>query len=333
MRDTARSSSRIAPVMAVAIFCIVGLLLSKPAFSYLSMYTGQNQDHWNFSAFNVNYSINPSAGANISGGSAAAVNAVVASFSTWTTAPNASIPVTRGSDSSITASGFDGINLVCFVCQGDFTKDTTTLAVTITTTADAVGQNTKHGGTSTFAGQILDADILFNTGVQWTTSGQPTNGQEDLQTVATHEIGHFLGLDHSGVVRAVMFPFAPDVLRTLSYDDVAGVSVLYPKSVPDFATGSISGNVSFTSGGGVFGAHVFADSTSASASVWPNVRKSTIGTLSKADGSYVINGLPPDSYTVGAEPLDNPATNGDVSGYATAFGKSSVDAGFNTRFH
>jgi Matrixin len=316
-----------------ALCTAAALLLTIPAFSYLNEFTSQSPDHWDFAAFPVTFSINPSVGSNVNGGSAAAISVIKASFDTWNKAPNAAVNVTFAGTSTIATNAADGTNLVCFVCPGDYTKDSTTLAVTFTTIATAAGEDTKHGTLSTFAGQIFDADILFNPSVQWTTSGTPTDPQEDLQTVATHEIGHFLGLDHSAVVRAVMYPFAPSLLTTLSYDDVAGLSTIYPKAVPDFPTGTISGTVTFSTGTGVFGAHVFADSTSSAGSVWPNIRKSPISAFTGTNGSYTIQGVPPDTYTVGAEPLDLPVSNSDIKDYATEFGRKAVDSTFTTRWH
>jgi hypothetical protein len=326
---------RFNPARYFAAVCVaIALILAIPALSYLNEYTGQTPDRWDFSAFPVTYSINPSVGSNVHGGSAAAISVIQASFDTWNKAPNAAVNVTAGANSSATSKGNDGVNLICFVCTGDYSKDSTTLAVTWTTIADAPGEDTKHGTTSTFAGQIFDADILFNPNVEWTTSGTPTDPQEDLQTVATHEIGHFLGLDHSAVVRAVMYPFAPPTLTTLSYDDVAAISSIYPKAAPDFPTGSITGTVKFTTGTGVFGAHVFADSTTADPVVFPNIRKTPISALTKADGSYVIMGVPAGTYTVGAEPLDLPVSNSDIKDYSTnVANRSSVDTTFNTRWH
>jgi hypothetical protein len=260
---------------------------------------------------------------------------VDASFATWTSAPNVALQISRAADTNKPAVGFDGVNLICFVCNdsSSFGSGTDTLAVTITTTADAAGQDTKHGNTSAFAGQILDADILFNPSVQWSTGSAPIGNQQDLQTVATHEIGHFFGLDHSAVVRAIMNPFAPPILTTLSYDDVAGMSLLYPKSSPDVSTGTLSGTIRFTSGAGVFGAHVFADSNTGNMSFGPNIRKSPIGTLTRPDGTYTISGVPPDSYTVTVEPLDQPVTNSDVQDYSSAFGQPSVQSNFGTKSH
>jgi hypothetical protein len=222
------------------------------------------------------------------------------------------------------------INLICFVCKDVSFGGTETLAVTISTTANAAGQSDGHGGVTQFPGQIIKADIAFNSTVQFDTGGG--TGQ-DLQTVATHEIGHFFGLDHSAIARAVMYPFAPAVLTTLGYDDVAGISFLYPKISPNVTTGAIAGTVTLNSAA-VFGAHVFANSsTSANPfSSFGGVRKTPIGTLTLPDGTYTINGVPPDTYVVIAEPLDLPVSNSDVS-WASEFGKSSVQTNFTSRWH
>jgi hypothetical protein len=149
----------------------------------------------------------------------------------------------------------------------------------------------------------------------------------------THEIGHFLGLDHSAVVKAMMFPYAPPMERTLGSDDVAAISTLYPKPSADIETGSISGQVTMTDGSAVFGAHVFADSATNSPGYPGAVRKTPIGTLSMPDGTYEIDGVPPDRYTVAAEPLDGPVTNADVANFSPAMGKATVQTNFTTRWH
>jgi hypothetical protein len=52
----------------------------------------------------------------------------------------------------------------------------------------------------------------------------------DIETVALHEIGHCLGLLHSNVGGAVMFPTVSDnkLLRSLTADDNSGIQNLYP---------------------------------------------------------------------------------------------------------
>jgi hypothetical protein len=255
------------------------------------------------------------------------------SFQTWTTAPNTSIAVTRGADSSATTLPpiASGTNLICFVCNNEALADPQTLAVTFTTEATAPGQANGHGGTTQFPGQIVGASILFNPAVTFATDATP--GTQDLQNVATHEIGHFLGLSHSAVVRAIMFPSSPEAVRTLSYDDVAAISTQHPQANPTPASGSVAGTVRLASGSGVFGAHVYLDSATAAEPLGPTVRKSPIGTMTFADGSYIINGVPPDSYVVVAEPLDDPVSNSDLGDFATIFGRDSVQTNFTTRWH
>ena len=48
---------------------------------------------------------------------------------------------------------------------------------------------------STVTGQIFDADIVFNGAQPFATA--PTSGRFDIQSIATHEVGHFIGLDHA----------------------------------------------------------------------------------------------------------------------------------------
>jgi len=315
------------PVLTLA----ASLLIATPAFSFLPELTSSQPDHWNLASPTSfpTWDLNPStSGAHISGSQSVA-QVMQASFGTWTGAPNTAASVLRGPDSSVTQekNSPSNINLICFVCSDAPFGGTETLAVTVTTTANGPGASDGHGGTTQFAGQIIKGDISFNPSTQFDTGGG--TGQ-DLQTVATHEIGHFFGLDHSAVVRAVMFPFAPNVLTTLGYDDVAGIASLYPQGTPDVATGSISGKVTL-SGSAVFGAHVFANSTTP-ALAFTNIRKTPIGTLTLPDGTYTISGVPPDSYLVVAEPLDLPVSDSDVS-WASEFNQANVQTNFTTRWH
>ena len=324
---------------ALLLLAAVGgmLLAGTPGFSYLPNFTtpGPQMDHWNLGAFPVTWNLNPAKNDNIKG-SRSVADVMQTAFNTWTSAPNAALAVTRGPDSSLGAESSSpaDVNLICLVCSDtDFSKDAKTLAVTIVTTSNAAGQSNGHGGVTTFVGQIVKADLVFNPASTFTTDGSCPAGSDcqDMQTVATHEVGHFLGLNHSGVVRSIMFP-AASTLETLSNDDVAGISQLYPKSVPEVATGSISGQITLN-GAGIFGAHVFAESVTGNASFGGNIRKSPIGTLTRPDGSYTLQGLPGDSYIVVAEPLDGPVSNQDVSGYPKAFGQPSVQTNFGTRWH
>lgn len=79
-------------------------------------------------------------------------------------------------------------------------------------------------GSGTIAG-----DIHFDDAEAWTLADRPVpSGQPiDLVTVAAHEIGHALGLDHSNVTCALMNPFYTGSHRYLSQDDIDGIQSIY----------------------------------------------------------------------------------------------------------
>jgi hypothetical protein len=79
-------------------------------------------------------------------------------------------------------------------------------------------------------GTILDADMEVNTlGFNFSVGDGLVNN--DLLSVLTHESGHFLGLAHTNVDGATMFPgysSRETTQRSLSNDDIAGICEIYP---------------------------------------------------------------------------------------------------------
>lgn len=79
-------------------------------------------------------------------------------------------------------------------------------------------------------GTILDADLEVNS-LGFNFSVDDSNVNNDLLSVLTHETGHFLGLSHSQVDGATMFPgysSRETTQRSLSDDDIAGICEIYP---------------------------------------------------------------------------------------------------------
>ncbi len=77
---------------------------------------------------------------------------------------------------------------------------------------------------------IFDGDIVFNGAENdWILGPPGDEGGKDLQSVATHEIGHFLGIDHTEIAGSTMgYPYEDDTSwRTLGCDDSAAVCDLY----------------------------------------------------------------------------------------------------------
>jgi hypothetical protein len=186
----------------------------------------------------------------------------------------------------------------------------------------------------TITGEILESDVFFNSAFPWSTSGEPD--RFDLESVAVHEIGHFVGLGHSALGEtelqpdggrrvlasgAVMFPISlgrgATQDRVLLPDDVAGVSDLYPERDFRARTGGVRGRVR-RGAGAVLGAHVVAF----------NVRTGALvgGFALGEEGDFQIAGLAPGAYAIRVEPLDD----ADVESF---FSSRGVDIDFLVTFH
>ncbi|KAG6557133.1 hypothetical protein Mapa_001060 [Marchantia paleacea] len=76
-----------------------------------------------------------------------------------------------------------------------------------------------------------DGRFHFDKDEVWTVDVDSTDDEDaiDLQTVALHEIGHLLGLAHTHVEGAVMYPsiVTRQVKRQLTVDDIQGAQALY----------------------------------------------------------------------------------------------------------
>jgi len=151
-------------------------------------------------------------------------------------------------------------------------------------------------------GRISDADVLFNGGgFEFTTSGEEWGF--DVQDVATHELGHLLGLDHSGWAGASMYPYVDQSVmlhRSLSEDEVGGLRHAYPNG--SFA--KITGTVRREQGGtSVAGAHVVVRDSNG---------RPARSILTGDNGDFTIHGLDPGIYSLYADPLDQPVSPGNL---------------------
>jgi len=264
--------------------------------------------------------------------------AITQSLAVWTgvsgttLAPATFPPLTRTATQN--ACGPDGLNSICFD-QADMAFTPGVLAFTRVITTDRLGVQVGSSAAATQLGQILDADIYFNpsdSNIAYATPQALAANPKayDLESLLTHELGHFLGFSHSAVWSAIMFPFAPApgtfsgmrpaVLRPdapLGDDDRTGLRVLYPDPADVIHGGSISGHIfpanplalpaSPPGVTGVFGAQVVAVDAASGAVVGARLGgwSCTAPGPAQFDGTYEIAGLSVGhSYTVYAEALN-----------------------------
>lgn len=171
---------------------------------------------------------------------------------------------------------------------------------------------------STVDGTIFDADIVFNGRLSFTTNPGQDTSRFDVQSIATHEVGHFIGLDHSGGPKATMFTTIPGgstYARSLCADDEAAAATIYPSGAT--GRGTIQGSVNLNTGGGLAYAQVIALTNPGGIYAGQ--------ALSDSSGSYRLEGLPAGTYDLYVEPLDGPFRIGDTIAF-----KNQTVASFRT---
>ncbi len=161
--------------------------------------------------------------------------AIEISFQSWSQASGVQVDFEEETSKIITKTGYNKENSITWVEKGwtsqSFTPPTGALAVTISSY-------------KTSNNEILDSDIFFNGEYfKWgviDTQEEEVSDVVDIQNIATHEIGHFIGLDHSSediyepesklYLATMFFASGPGETfrRILKKDDLDAARNLYP---------------------------------------------------------------------------------------------------------
>ena len=300
---------------ALTLLVMVVSLTAQPAQAYLHLTssTGSTQTPLKWNQTRLRWFATDRGVAGVT--AAQFQTAVAAGFATWEAVPTASVAFQFVGFTSAVPFDDDGISTFGFDAQPDLDR-------VLGATSFVV---------DTLTGEIVESDVFFNSIFSWSTAAAGDASRFDLQSVATHEIGHFVGLGHSAIgeteIRpdggrrvlasgAVMFPISLGrgitADRTLQPDDIAGVSDLYPDGDFDDTTGAISGRV-VRNGNGVIGAHVVAFNPKTGV---------LIGGFSLGEGgTFQIAGLTPGAHVIRVEPLDD----ADIDSF---FSPSGIDVDF-----
>ncbi|GAC1439013.1 MAG: hypothetical protein NVSMB68_10680 [Thermoanaerobaculia bacterium] len=218
-------------------------------------------------------------------------------FATWSNAPDTNVRFqSLGVADHLTAGEADHLNTIT-LADGLF-KDQNAIAMT-TNWYDS-------------SGRLTQADIQLDATL--------VKSDYNMQQAVTHEVGHLLGLDHSAVLSAVMFPYVPRGTDTtaLDSDDRIAIANIYPKLDATLIGGVLRGRVTGDSGG-VFAAQVVA----------VNESGAPVATaLSDQTGDFTVQSLPVGNYRLYAEPLDGPVEVRNLAG----IWRSATTTAFPTRF-
>jgi len=230
---------------------------------------------WPASAFPLRYTVDRRVADKIG------VDTVDRAFNAWTTVPDANITFRDTGVSDGMEPGQNGVNSVTLM-DGLF-QGQGFIAVT-----------TNWYDTN---GSMTEADIQIDSSMVGTT-------YPALATIE-HEVGHFLGLDHSPVLSAVMYPYVcKNKPAILDSDDRIAIAAVYPKVDPTSAGATLSGRVT-ADGSGVFAAQVVA----------LNEEGEPVATaLSDSTGDFNLEGVPAGTYRIYAEPLDGPVQPANLDG-------------------
>ncbi len=229
---------------------------------------------WPTSAFPVRYSVDRKVA------DAFPAGLVDRAFAAWTEVPDARLSFESAGVGNVQA-GKNGQNSVTFV--DDLFKGQNFLALTTNWYDDT--------------GHITEADIQIDPSV--------VPNHYNLQLLVEHEVGHLLGLDHSAVLSSVMYPFVGrGAGATLDSDDIVAISSLYPRVDPTATAATLSGHLTGDNGG-IYAGQVVALNDKG---------QPVAAALTNQQGDFEIDGVPPGTYRLYAEPLDGPVEVKNLSG-------------------
>lgn len=142
------------------------------------------------------------------------LNAIRAAADTWTGVSSAKFSFEYAGITGRQSTGYNGVNELVFINEAGHSS--------------TLGQSRLWYVIA--SKEIIEADIWLNDAFDFDATGALDNAETDLQSVALHELGHWLALDHDDERGAIMYcALTRGVLkRQLHRNDSDGILAIYP---------------------------------------------------------------------------------------------------------
>jgi len=184
---------------------------------------------------NVSFYVNP---ANSDVSQNAAISALQGAMEVWNTQSGTPFRFLYAGQVGDTTTGYDKKNVILF------RKDSNGSALAST-----------YSWASN--GYLVDSDVVYwDGGFKFFTGSSGCSSGAYIEDIGAHELGHALGLQHSDLSEATMYPSyktCSQTQRTLASDDIAGAKKLYGSSsgidtAPTVTIGAPKNGASVTAG-------------------------------------------------------------------------------------
>lgn len=182
------------------------------------------------------------------------LTAIERAMTTWTALPQSTISFQAPVVTAVSPNGADGQDSITF-------EDTASNRQVV---GDAIAVTVVF---STPSGSVTEADVYLNPakldggGAPQPFSTTGAAGTFDIESTVLHELGHALGMEHTNVFGALLWPFGrtgDDHGRDLKADDIAFATDLYPNNGVQPQFGRIRGTATLNGGGPVSSGMVVA---------------------------------------------------------------------------